>query len=129
MIKYYLGHNCCNQVMKETLQHWQNYPFDSVELWSERVCQWLSKISASHKHQPKGFRITTSRLIRGLVNHFEKKDSVTVNETFSDTQGQSKIDCFLLLRAPIHFPHGQENTQCFDGKSGNKEWGLKLLKS
>lgn len=63
------------------------------------------------------------------MNHFEKKDSVTVNETFSDTQGQSKIDCFHLLRAPIHFPHGQKSTQRFDGKSGNKECGLKILKS
>lgn len=59
----------------------------TVELWSERMCQWLSKISAGHKHQPKEFRIMTSRLIRGLVNPLGKKDSVTNNETFSDNTG------------------------------------------
>lgn len=64
MTEYHLGRNCCNQVMRETRQHWQITAIDPDELRSERVCCWLSKMSAGHKHHTKWFRIMTSRVVQ-----------------------------------------------------------------
>lgn len=108
---------------------------DPDELRSERVCCWLSKMSAGHKHHTKWFRIMTNRVVQEVGKTTRKSQWILMKHS-QIAQGWSKVGCFHLPRAPIHFSYGPGSTQSFErfykwivGKAGNREYGLKTLKS